>query len=451
MYFVYSVSPAGRRVSLFAWLVIMLGLAIGVLPDTVCAAQPPLTLGQAQRLAIERSRQIVANDAAVQASREIAVSAAQYPDPVLRLGVDNLPVDGSDSFSISRDFMTQRRIGVMQEFTRAEKRQLRGERYEREADKALAEKSATMADIQRDTALAWFDRYYAEAMAGRMAEAIQQAQLEIDAADSAYRSGRSSQADVFAARAARVVLEDRASELKRRVRIAKIALTRWIGDADERQLAGKPPTDMVPFHTHILDQQLIHHPKIDLLIKDEALAMTEAKLAQANKASDWSVEVAFSQRGSQYSNMVSVGVSIPLQWDQKNRQDREVSAKLAQVEQAQAAREETLRAHVAEVNGMLVEWDSNRERQARIEHELLPLATGRTQAALSAYRGGKSALNDVLSARRNEIEVRLQALQLELEVARLWAQLNFLIPDNEHAPQAGMSTAINTYSSKDTQ
>ena len=37
----------------------------------------------------------------------------------------------------------------------------------------------------------------------------------------------------------------------------------------------------------------------------------------------------FSQRGSAYSNMVSLNVSVPLQWDQKNRQDRELAARLA--------------------------------------------------------------------------------------------------------------------------
>jgi hypothetical protein len=47
-------------------------------------------------------------------------------------------------------------------------------------------------------------------------------------------------------------------------------------------------------------------------------------LAEANKKPDWSVEVAFQQRGSAYSNMVSVGISLPFQWDQKNRQDREL-------------------------------------------------------------------------------------------------------------------------------
>ncbi len=129
-------------------------------------------------------------------------------------------------------------------------------------------------------------------------------------------------------------------------------------------------------------------------------------------------------------------MAIPLQWDQKNRQDREVAAKLAMADQAEAQRDEALRAHVAEVRSMIQEWDNSRERRTRYERELAPLAGERTQAVLAAYRGGKASLNDVLAARRNEIEVRMQALQLEMETARLWAQLNFLFPDGGAARHA---------------
>jgi hypothetical protein len=45
---------------------------------------------------------------------------------------------------------------------------------------------------------------------------------------------------------------------------------------------------------------------------------------------------------------------------------------------------------------------------------------------LASYRGAKASIVDVLLARRGEIDIRLQALQLEAETARLWAQLNFL-------------------------
>src|SRR2546421_4787664 len=88
-------------------------LALVVLP----AAAQPLSLQEAQRRALERSRQLAAQDSAVLASREMAVAAGQLPDPTLKLGIDNVPVNGADRFSLTRDFMYIRRIGVIQELT----------------------------------------------------------------------------------------------------------------------------------------------------------------------------------------------------------------------------------------------------------------------------------------------------------------------------------------------
>ncbi len=420
-------------------LVLAAGIAV-CLP----AFGQPLTLGEAQRRAVERSRQISAQDAAVAASREMSVAAGQLPDPALKLGLDNLPINGADQFSVTRDFMTMRRIGFMQEFTREEKRQLRGERFEREAGKSLAEKAATVAMIQRDTALAWLDRYYAETTAAVIAEQAKEVKLEITAAEGAYRGGRGNQADVFAAHSALVALEDRASELDRRIRTAKTGLARWIGDGADAPLAGKPAIDSVRLDTRALETQLAHDPQIAVFSKQEEIASTEVRLAQANKKSDWSLEVAYQQRGPSFSNMVSIGVSIPLQWDQKNRQEREITAKLAMAEQAKAQREEALRARIGEVRAMLTEWENGRERLARYESELIPLAKERTQAALTAYVGGKSNLTDLLLARRNEIDVRMLAVQLEMETARLWAQLNFLFPADTAARRSSGTTSLPT-------
>ena len=392
-------------------------------------AAQPLSLEDAQRRALERSRQLAAQDSAVVASREMAVAAGQLPDPVLKLGIDNLPVNGPDQFSTTRDFMTMRRIGVMQELTREEKRELRAQRFTREAEKSVAEKAAGVAVIQRDTALAWLDRYYAEAMAAVVAEQAEQVRLEIGAAEGAYRGGRGNQADVIAAHSTLAALEDRASEFRRRVQTAKTSLARWIGEGADAPLATRPAIDRIQIDAEALDTQLAHHPQIAILAKQEEIAATEAKIAQASRTPDWSIEVAYQQRGPAYSNMVSVGVSVPLPWDRGNRQDREIASKLAMAEQARAMREETLRAHVGEVRAMIAEWQNGRERLARYERELIPLARERARAVLAGYQGGKTNIADLLLARRNETEVRTQAVQLEMETARLWAQLNFLIPD----------------------
>ncbi len=168
-----------------------------------------------------------------------------------------------------------------------------------------------------------------------------------------------------------------------------------------------------------------------MLVREQEVASAESSLAQADRNPDWSVELAYQQRGPAYSDMVSVAVSVPLQWNRKNRQDRAQAAKLATVEQLKAENEEALRSDLAQVRAMMDEWTVNRERIDRYSRELVPLAQARIEASLAAYRGGKASLADVLSARREEVDVRLQALQLEAETARLWAQLNFLFPQGE--------------------
>src|SRR5262245_26166188 len=293
-----------------------------VLAVTSVGAQAPLTLPEAQRLAIERSRQVVAYQAAVTASREMAVAAAQLPDPIATMGVNNLPVNGPDAFS-TRDFMTMFSVGLMQEFTRTEKRDARAARFEREADKSLADLSVAQTTIQRNTAVAWLDRYYAEAQASIVGEQIRQARTEIEAAETAYRAGRGTLSDILTGRSALVSLDDRASDLRRRVSAAKIALARWVGGAAESPLAGKPDIDAVRLDPRTLEADLVHHPDLLVLARKEEIAAAEVKVAEANRKADWSVALMYSQRGPQYSNMVSLNVSLPLQWDQGNRQDRE--------------------------------------------------------------------------------------------------------------------------------
>src|SRR5688500_18114682 len=82
------------------------------------AAQPAAeTLGfdEAIGLAEVRSQALMASNAEVQAARERVVSAAQLPDPMLRFGINNLPIEGPDRFSLTRDFMTMQSVGVAQE------------------------------------------------------------------------------------------------------------------------------------------------------------------------------------------------------------------------------------------------------------------------------------------------------------------------------------------------
>ncbi len=411
--------------------VALLILALAAAAPFARAAEAPLTLAEAQRRAVARSTLLPAQDAAASAARSMAVAANQWPDPVLKLGVDNLPVSGADAWSFTKDSMTMGRIGVMQEILSSGKREVRAQRYEREATRAEVEKSAVAAGVARDAALAWIDRWYAERNVALIAQQAAEAGLEIESAELAYRSGRGPQADVFAARGARAALAEKASDAKRRAATATTMLARWIGPEADAPLAGVPDFSHVPLDRTRLPDQLAHHPQIAMLAQAETVAESEAKVAQADRDPNWSVEVYYQQRAPGFGNMMSFGVNVPLPWDRANRQDREVAAKLALADQARAQREDALRTHVAEVQSMLEEWENGRERLALYADSLLPLARERTDAALAAYRGGKGTLADLLAARRAELDVRRDQLMLERDTARLWAQLAFFDFDHD--------------------
>ncbi len=407
------------------------GLWALILSHAAVAAEP-LGLSEAQSIALARSQQIAAGNASITAARELASAAGRLPDPVLRLGIDNLPINGPDRLSLSRDFMTMRRIGLAQELPSADKRQLRSERAQQDTERAHAQRQAALAGVERDTALAWVERYYAERLRELVLRQLEEAATQVQLVQSGYGTGRSSQSDVLAARAAAAALEDRLIQANRQEKNAVWTLTRWVGADGSRALAGAPPWQESRLDYGTLEEHLAWHPDLLTMKLQAETAITEARLARANTRPDWSVEAMYSQRGAAFSNMLSIGVSVPLQWDRVNRQDREVAARLAQVEEARARYEELRRHHELELRNQMNDWQAAKARVARYRDDLLPLARQRTEAALTAYRSAKGDLAAVLTARRDEIDMRVQALSVELEAARAWAQINFLMPD--HVP-----------------
>ncbi|MDQ6620669.1 MAG: TolC family protein [Pseudomonadota bacterium] len=391
----------------------------------IAQSSAALSFEEARRLAVENAPLVGAAAAQAQAAAELAVSAAQLPDPVIRAGVENLPVNGPDRFSLTRDFMTMRSVGLMQEFPRAEKREARAERQRKDAELARAQGALAAAAARRDVALAWFDRFYQESLRDLWSEQLEETGLQVDASQTNYRVNRGTQADVFVARGQVELVRDRINQVERQVQAANARLARWIPDAGARALGAKPTIDVVPLHPDHLATELEQHPQIVIWDRQIALAEAEADVARTSRKSDWTGELTYSQRGPAYSNMVSINVSIPLQWDRANRQDREIAAKIAQVEQVRAQREDSLRMHVVEVSTMLQEWQSARERRMRYDEMLIPLAKERTRGALTAYRSGSAPFAPLLEARRNEIDVRIESLRLDMEAAKAWAELTY--------------------------
>lgn len=398
-------------------------------------AQTPLTLDGAIALAQQRSGRIVAQDAAAISAREMAVAAGQRPDPVLTLALTNLPVTGPNRYSLGADFMTMRSIGVMQELTREDKRKARAARFERQADTALAGRASALAELRLDTTLAWLERHFLERQMVMQQALRVETTLQIETADTAFRTGRGNQADLFAARTAVAWNDDMLAQTRRDIATAQTRLARWVGqDAAAQPLADLPQALPSELADDALEQRVARHPRIMLALRAQDAAQADVDVARSNLRTDWTMELMFSQRGPRFSNMASINFSVPLQWDQDKRQNRELAARMAQSEQLRSEREEIAREQLALARGTLQSWQHNRQRLQHFDQTLQPLAAERSRAALATYRGGSGTLDVVLQARRSELETALQRLALEQENARLQAQLDYLIPAQDDTP-----------------
>jgi outer membrane protein TolC len=420
--------------SLRAFTAPLFAVSLSALAQAQAAFVQPLTLDAALHAAQVRSHALTAQEAAVVSGREQAVAAGRLPDPILRLSVESLPVNGSKRFSLTEDSMTIRSVGLTQIFTREEKRYARSTRFEREADAAQAARVLQLANLRRDTARAWFDRYFQQQMVDLLMMQRIEANQQVESSGAAYRAGSGTQIEMVQSRSAVARIDDRIRQARAQLANASTTLARWVGDGADAPLGDLPSISQSRLAPQLLELQLDRHPGIALMRSKEVVALAEVDVAQLDKRPDWSVTLMYSQRGSAFSDMASFVFSVPLQWDQKNRQDRELNAKLAKVEQAKAEREEITRARLAEMQRWLDTWRSDLDRLNGYDTSLIPLAADHSAAALAAYRGGNASLSSVIEARRVEIDTRIERLRIQMETASLWVELEYLLPEEHAAP-----------------
>jgi outer membrane protein TolC len=418
-------APRRRRIA-----VLLAAAVFAAVPASRASAADALSLAETIRLAVARSPQLGSQRAMVEAAREMAGPAGQLPDPKLKVGIENVPTEGPDAWSLTRDFMTMSRIGLMQEFPRAEKREMKSQRVLRDAERGAAAIEVTTLAVRREAATAWLARRYAAEAERLIADQIAEADLAVATTMAAYRAGKAPQAELIAAQTAVPELRNRATEASMQVKRARIALARYIGADADRPLGDAPDVARLPFDPARL-ADIDAQPEIHLARAQESVAAAEADIARMAKLPDWSAEVSYAVRGPTYANMVSLMFSIDLPWSPGTRQEREYAARLKELDAAREMREDTLRMRTAEVDAMRVEWEAARVQAARIRDDMLPLAAQRRDAALAAYRGGTGTLAAVLDARRAELDARLALLQQEQAAAKAWAWLNFVLPATE--------------------
>lgn len=401
---------------MFPFLSRAAALAAAVFPVFSFAA--PLTLDEALQLATERSGAARAARASATSASETSRAAGQLPDPVLGVSLENLPVTGSDRFSTTRDNITMKRIGISQEWVSAEKRSLRTAASTAMVARERASFAAANAETRLQTTLAYVDAYYA-------AEALKLATLNERHANEAMQtakvrlaSGSGNAQDVLGLASAQGVAEDDTADLRQQLESMRIGLVRWIGAPVEELVA--PDLPLAPDEQTFVEA----HPTTVAKRLDIEVARQDAAVTASNRNPNWTWQASYGQRTG-FSDMATIGVSIPLPVAPGNRQDRETASKLALVDKAEAELAEATRAAQAEFRQLASEQQHHVHRIERYESTVLAPAIQRTATATAAYRSNQASLTMVFDARHAELEARRKLLNMQRELTKMRAQLAF--------------------------
>jgi outer membrane protein TolC len=402
---------------------VLLVLAVS---SSAFAAGPPLTLDEAINRSLRDAPQVVAAQASLEGAEALAPSAGRLPDPEAIIGVDNLPINTADRFSLTNDFMTMQKVGVMQTVPNGAKRRLRSERAAREIDLAQAQLLASRFETSRAAAEAWIACATADQALVRLRSLRSGFDLQANASRAALASGRGSAGDALASEAIIARLDDRIIALEQELAMRRAELSRWVGEDATRELADLPVGRELGTAPQALVDNVAEHPPLAPLAAGLDVARAEVALARAERRPDWSAELSFSKRGPDYSDMVSLEFRIGLPLFAAHRQNPVIAAKLANLRAEEALREGEVRMHRAEIQGTLAQWQAGRVRLEHFDTQLLPLARDRAKTVLASYGAGRGELRSVVEALQDEIDLQLEYVEIEGTVARAWVFLHLL-------------------------
>lgn len=391
-----------------------------------------LSLPEAMDLALQNQPLLQSLDDAAAATREAAKAEGQLPDPKLKLGVINLPINHGDALNFNRDDMTMLNIGIMQDMIPRQKLEAATQKINAEALQYHVEQLVTARAIQRDVALAWLAVVEAQQKTAVYQAIANDMASELQIATAKVSSGQATASESLRLDGELAMTNDKRIIAKRDERKARAMLSRWIGVAAERPVADslKGFTEINSKNPEEDNLALNQHPLLQNARQAEIVAQSDVNRAKAEHFQNWSWEVMYGKRRSDLSDMVSFQVAIDLPWDRANRQDKRTSEKLLQVEKAKKLTQDRNLELTAELANARADLETAQAREAEHQTHLIPVAEARLKLAEASYSAGKQSLSDVWEARRAVLEVELDHVSILADAERANIQMGYLLSDN---------------------
>lgn len=386
----------------------------------------PITIAEAEDLAVAREPGYEALMAQSEAMQELAVAAQQLPDPTMRVGLGNYPISGG---SFSTEGMTQAQLGFRQAFPAGDTRVLSAAKLDSLAAQMGENAELRSRDVLTAVRNAWLDVYYWERAHQRLVESRPFFADLATITRSLYAVGRKSQQDVLRAELELSRLDDRLIEIERQRSAARAALGEWAGADAARPVANKLPgwSQVPPLES--MQGTLLEHPL--LRAADAGVEASEAGVSLAEQRSKpaWALDIGYGYRegflpsGEPRSDFISVAVSVGLPFFSKKSVDSTLSAALHERSAAEYSREKMLRSLNSRLAAQYARWEDLNRRVALYDSRILDQARENAEASMLAYQSDKGDFADVMRAYVDDLNTRIDHVRLQVERAKSYAAL----------------------------
>ncbi|PKA28806.1 heavy metal RND transporter [Cedecea lapagei] len=404
------------------------GVLLGFLSPAVQAQSWTLaqTLTEAQRYSAELS----ASRNEAQALDMMADSATQLPDPKLKFGIENVPVQGSNDQRFTREGMTMQRIGIMQSYVSAEKRERKSQTLQAQARGVEAKSEAIRAALQRDTAQAWLDLALSKQALTTAKNLVSETERQQGVQKASVGAGSASPDSVLSLQMTLSAMRDKVTLASRDVQLAQSRLFQLTGQAITDVQGPLPRYQRLPADEKTLEEAIVSHPEVEAAQRESETAKARSAQSAIAAIPDVDVEVFYAHRAEGYDDMAGVMFTVDLPLFQSRRQDKDYAAEVSRSMQAVDQLTLIQREHVAQVQSLVAQYQAAQTLWQRQRDDLLPLQHQRLAVLAAQYRSGQSELPALLEARRSVLDTELAANQAEREMARTWAAIQWLIPQD---------------------
>lgn len=394
------------------------------------AAEDLLSLDTAETRALSNHPELNERDALINAARAGAASSDALPDPQLKLGVQNVPVD---SLALDREGMTMTTVGIAQMFPPPGQRAQLRNSADQETSAAEAERNEARERIRRDVRRSWLEVFYLDrALATNDENRAYVAQMTA-AQTARYRVGDAEQSAVLKSSLEGDALLDEQQDLAAQREAAVSRLARLLNsDATTLHIAEQLPTLPAPPTAPALLQGLATHPQIQALEATRRAAGYQTAAARRAYYPEFGVEAMYGYRaareadGAKLPDMLSAQVVISLPLFPDKRQDARLHERAAREQAARYRRDDVLLELRAEATARLAEQQRLQARLDLLEHSRLPKAEQAVRAALAAYKANRLPLSEVLSVMHERHQYSLTQWRLKTDLALNLVDLDYL-------------------------